>query len=96
MNTDEVARACDELHEYIELGPGEDQEILGRALRTLGRLKASAPWEYPRTVLEDLETRVATWFSPAPGGGFGAEEHHRQALLEQLGELEDSWSRPRA
>jgi hypothetical protein len=41
MNPEEVARTCDELHEYIDQGPGENPGVFARALSVVRRLRTA-------------------------------------------------------
>jgi len=96
MNPEEVARTCDELHEYIDQGPGENPSVFARALTVVRRLRAAAAWDYPLTILGELEMQLAGWFSPDRWRGSDEGEGCRQALLSRLSSLEDAWERPRA
>jgi hypothetical protein len=96
MNPDEVARTCDELHEYIDQGPGENPGIFAHALTVVRRLRAAASWDHPLTILTQLEMELAGWFSPDRWRGADEGEGCRQALLSRLSSLEDAWERPRS
>ena len=96
MNPDEVARTCDELHENIDQGPGENPGIFAHALRVVRRLRAAASWDHPLTILTQLEMELAGWFSPDRWRGADEGEGCRQALLSRLSSLEDAWERPRS
>jgi len=96
MNPDEVARICDELHEYVDQGPGENPGVFATALSALGRLRAAASWDYPLSVLMELEVRLARWFSPDKWRGTDDGQHSQEDLLDHISRLEDAWERPRA
>jgi hypothetical protein len=96
MNPDEVARICDELHEYIDQGPGENPGVFATALSTVRRLRSAASWDYPLGVLMELEVQLARWFSPDKWRGTDDGLHCRENLLDHISRLEDSWDRPRA
>jgi hypothetical protein len=96
MNPDEVARICDELHEYIDRGPGENPGVFAAALSALRRLRAAASWDYPLSVLMELEVQLVRWFSPDKWRGTDGGQHSREDLLDHISRLEDAWDRPRA
>jgi hypothetical protein len=94
MDPEEVARVCDDLHECIEQGPGENPDVFARALGALLTLRESVSWDYPLGLLMEIEVQLARWFSPR---GFSADEQQRcrEALLGDISRLEDAWNRPR-
>jgi len=96
MNPEEVARTCDELHEYIDQGPGENPGVFARALSVVRRLRADAAWDRPLAILMQLEMELAGWFSPDRWRGSDDGAGFSQALLSRLSSLEDAWERPRA
>jgi hypothetical protein len=96
MDLDEVTRNCDELHECVDQGPGERPQTFARALSVVRRLRAEAPWSYPLTILGEIETQLARWFSPDNWGGTNNGRTARADLLTQIARLEDAWERPRA
>jgi hypothetical protein len=96
MSPDEASRICDELHEYLDQGPGENPKIFGTALNTLRRLRANASWDYPLTILMELEVQLARWFSPDKWRGADDGVRCREHLLDQISRLEDAWNRPSA
>jgi hypothetical protein len=94
MDPDEVARTCDELHECFDQGPGENYEASGRALSALSKLREAASWDYPVSILMELEVQLARWFSPKKWRG--SDDGLRENLLDHISRLEDAWDRPRA
>jgi hypothetical protein len=96
MNPDEASRICDELHEYVDQGPGENPRVFGTALNALRRLRANVSWDYPLSILMDLEVQFAGWFSPDKWRGTDDGLRSRDHLLNQISRLEDAWDRPRA
>jgi hypothetical protein len=94
MNPDEASRICDELHEYLDQGPGDNPRVFGIALNALRRLRANASWNYPVTILMDLEVQIARWFSPDGWRGNDDGLRCRDHLLGQISKLEDAWNRP--
>ncbi len=91
LTREEVVRACDELHSCMDQGPGTNAPALADSLHTVRRLRAAASWDYPLTLLKNIESQLTAWFSPESAGGAS-----RQNLLEQIARLEDAWERPRA
>jgi hypothetical protein len=91
LTKEEVVRACDELHSRMDEGPGTNGAALADSLNTVRRLQAAASWDYPASLLRNIESQLAAWFSPASGG-----PGSRQTLLEHIARLEDAWERPRA
>lgn len=96
MNPDEVARACDELHEYVDEGPGERPGVFARSLGVVRLLRSAASWDYPLDILNEIESRLAHWFSPQPWKERDNEQAYRESLLDQISRLEDAWERPRS
>jgi hypothetical protein len=96
MNADEASRICDELHEYVDQGPGENPRVFGTALNALRRLRANALWDYPLSILMGLEIQLARWFSPDEWRGTDDGLRCRDQLLDQISRLEDAWNRPSA
>lgn len=95
MNPDEVARTCDELHEYIDQGPGENPRGFASALGAIRRLRAAASWDYPLIILTRIEMQLAAWFSPDTARAADQGQRCRQALLGDISTLEEAWDRPR-
>jgi hypothetical protein len=95
MTADELARSCDELHAYIDRGPGEDPGVFAASLGIVRRLRASASWDYPMALLTRIETRLASWFSPDKWRGDDEGLCCRLDLLSDISTLEDAWERPR-
>jgi hypothetical protein len=94
MNPDEVARTCDELHECVDHGPGENSEAFARALSAVRTLREAASWDYPVSILMEVEVQLARWFSPKKWRG--SDDGLRESLLDHISRLEDAWDRPRA
>ena len=95
MNAVEVSCACDELHQAIDQGPGNNPGVYATSLSIIGRLKAAAAWDYPVKLLSELETLMAQWLNRrSPSTGVG-DEDCRNGLLELISKVEDSWARPR-
>jgi hypothetical protein len=94
MNVNEVRRVCDELHEYIELGPGENRDALRSALNAIRKLKAAASWDHPREILGEFELMITAWLSPASSQAGHAADSSRHSLIASLGRLEECWERP--
>jgi hypothetical protein len=95
VTPEEVAMACDELHECVDTGPGGDASGFARSLSVLRRLRSAAPWHYPQEILTDIEVRLARWFGPDQWQGEDQGRTSRQELLERISRLEDAWERPR-
>jgi hypothetical protein len=91
LTREEVVRACDELHSCVDQGPGTNGPALADSLHTVRRLRAAASWDYPGTLLKNIESQLTVWFSADSTG-----PDSRQTLLEQIARLEDAWERPRA
>lgn len=96
MTPEEVARACDELHECVDQGPGENPGALGRALSAIRVLRADASWEYPISILTEIELQLTRWFSSEVWRGTDEQLRCRENLLDHISRLEDAWDRPRA
>jgi hypothetical protein len=96
MNPDEVARTCDELHECVDQGPGENPEVFARALSAVRKLRAASSWDHPVSILMEIEVQLARWFSPEKWRGTDDGLHCRENLLDHISRLEDGWDRPRA
>jgi hypothetical protein len=95
VTPEEVAMACDELHECVDTGPGGDGSGFARALSVLRRLRSAASWDYPLGIVRDIEVRLARWFSADQWQGEDQGRTSRQDLLERISRLEDAWERPR-
>jgi hypothetical protein len=95
MNTDELARACDELHDCVDQGPGENPGVFARALSTLRMMRGTASWDYPISILAEIEKQLARWFSPDQWRGTDDGDRSRQDLLDHISRLEKAWERPR-
>ena len=95
MNSDEVARTCDELHEWIDQGPGENPTVFAQSLSAVRKLRAAAAWDYPMGILKQVEVQIARWFSPDLWRGEDDGAEARQALIGNISKLEDAWERPR-
>ncbi len=91
LTKEELVRACDELHACLDEGPGQNPSALAESLKTLRRLQASVSWDYPRTLLAQIESELELWFSGQP-----QSPSSRQVLLDHISRLEDAWERPRA
>ena len=90
LTKEELVRACDELHSQVDEGPGQNTTAHAAALNTLKRLRSAASWDYPLTLLEQIESLLMAWFS-----GKLQRASSRQTLLEHISRLEDAWERPR-
>jgi hypothetical protein len=75
MNPDEVARICDELHQYVDQGLGENPGMFAAALNALLRLRAAASWDYPLNILMELGC------SSRAGSGRQVARHRRRAAF---------------
>lgn len=95
MNAVEVSCACDELHQAIDQGPGNNPGVFATSLSIIGRLKAAAGWDYPVKLLSELETLMSQWFSRRPSSAGIIDEECRTVLLELISKVEDAWERPR-
>jgi hypothetical protein len=93
MTQDEVSRLCDALHEFLEQGVRGDTDVLREVLRILQILRDEATWDRPLRVLDSLEMKFVAWLS-SPGLDEKTGVAQRQVLIENLGQLEDSWMRP--
>ena len=96
MNPDEVARTCDELHECVDQGPGENPGVFATALSAVRKLRAEASWDHPVSILMEIEVELARWFSPEKWRGTDDGLQCRENLLDHISRLEDAWDRPRA
>lgn len=94
MNREEASRVCDELHEYVDQGLGENPADLEMALGTVRMLRAAASWDDPLAILLEVEVQLARWFSPAEWGGSDERLHCHETLLDQVPRLGDAWERP--
>ena len=90
LTKEELVRACDELHAHLDAGPGHNTSALADSLSTLRRLRSAASWDYPRSLLGQIESMLMRWFSAEEQGGAS-----RQSLLDHISRLEDAWDRPR-
>ena len=93
MNAVEVSHACDELHRLIDQGPGPGTNpgASATSLTIIRQLRATAEWEYPLELLNELERLITRWFA----GPVDREQESRYALLEVISKIEDAWERPR-
>ena len=96
MNAVEVSCACDELHQAIDQGPGNHPGVYATSLTIIGRLKAAAGWDYPVSLLSELETLMAQWLNRKSPSTEVDDEDSRNVLLELISKVEDAWERPRA
>ncbi len=93
MNPEEVARACDELHECLDQGPGENPGVHARALSVLRRLRGAAAKDELLGLLAQTEAAFGSWFSRQECNRSEAEDRsQREQLVERLAELEEHWS----
>jgi hypothetical protein len=92
----EVERLCDELHQYIDLGPGENPAAMRAALSAVRIMRASALWDYPIGLLIEVEVQLARWFSSENTAAPDQVHDHRENLLAHLARIEDAWDRPSA
>ena len=92
----EVERLCDELHECIDLGPGENPDAMRTALSAVRTLRAAALWDYPVGLLLEVEVQLARWFSSENSRGTDQQHDRRENLLSHLSRIEDAWDRPAA
>jgi hypothetical protein len=95
MDPDEVTRECDELHACVDRGPGENPSVYATSLSAVRRLRTAASWDYPISILREIETQLARWFSPDKWRGPDDGQDARENLLNQISRLEDAWDRPR-
>jgi hypothetical protein len=91
LTKEELVRACDELHSHMDEGPGHKAAALADSLKILRRLRSAASWDYPLTLLGQIESQLRLWFS-----GKLQRATSRQALLDLVSKLEDAWERPQA
>ena len=94
MNSDELARACDELHDCVDQGPGVNPGVCARALSAVRRMRGAASWDDPIGVLAEIELQLMRWFSLDKWRGTDDGDKSRQNLLVQIARLEDTWERP--
>lgn len=92
MDVRKVKEQCDVLRDLIDLGSGDNPEVLRRALGIVRSLRAAAEWDYPRQILDDAKERLRAWVSNRKWRGDEAEL--RRSLLQYLDELPPSWERP--
>ena len=92
MDARKVKEHCDTLRDLIGVGPGDNPEILRKALSIVRSLRAAAEWDYPRQILEDLRGRLRAWFSDRQWQGDEAEL--RRSLLQHVDQLQPSWKQP--
>jgi hypothetical protein len=95
MNAVEVSCACDELHQAIDQGPGNNPGVYATSLSIIGRLKAAAGWDYPVTLLGTLEIQMARWLKRGSSSIGGDDEVCRAVLLGLISKIEEAWERPR-
>lgn len=92
MEAKKVKALCEALRDSIDMGPGDNPEILREALRSVRSLQAAAEWDYPRQILQDLKVRLLAWFSAREWRGDDAEL--RRSLLQHVDQLPPSWKPP--
>jgi hypothetical protein len=92
VDTTRVKEHCDTLHDLIGVGPGDNPDVLRRALVIVSSLSAAAEWDYPRQIVQDLKMRLLAWFSDRQSRGDDAELH--RSLLQQIDQLPPSWEQP--
>ena len=95
MNAVEVSRACDELHQAVDQGPGNNPGVYATTLSIISHLKAEAGWDYPVKLLSELELLIAPWFNRRSPSTADHDQDRRDALLELISKVEDAWERPR-
>jgi hypothetical protein len=93
MNAVEVSRACDELHQAVDEGPGLNPGVHAISLAIISHLRAAAAWDYPVRLLNELELSIASWFRLQSSSE--NEPERRNALLELISRIEDARERPR-
>jgi hypothetical protein len=92
VDTNKLKEHCDALRDLIGVGPGDNPDILRKALDIVRSLRAAAEWEYPRQILEDLKVRLLAWFSDRRWRSDDAEL--RRSLLQHVDQLPLSWDQP--
>lgn len=92
MEAKKVKAQCDVLRDLISVGPGDNPEILRRALGIVRALRVAATWDYSRQILDDLRERLQAWFSDRQWRGDQAELRH--VLLQHLEQVTLSWEEP--
>jgi len=80
------------LRDPIGVGPGDNPEVLRKALGIVRLLRAAGEWDYRRQILEDLKVRLLAWFSDRQWRGDDAEL--RRSLLQHVDQLPQSWGQP--
>ncbi len=93
MDSETVARHCEDLRKLIERGPREDPIALDQALALLGTLAAATHWDYPRGKLVDLEHNFRRWFSDRRWRGTDEGSGCRAELVADIAAVESSWER---
>jgi len=96
VNPDELARACDELHDCVEQGPGVNPGVFARSLSAVRRLRGAASWDPPIGILAEIEVQLMRWFSHDKWRGTDDGDQCRQNLLDQISRLEEAWEHPPA
>jgi hypothetical protein len=91
FSPEEVERACDELHELMDLGPGMNPEAYAAALNIVRRLKASAPL-HPGSLLFEIEALLGRWFTSEPWASGDEPVRMRETLLTYLRRVEETWA----
>jgi hypothetical protein len=92
MDAKKVEGHCDVLRDLIGLGPGDNPDVLRKALGIMRSLRTAAKWDYPRQILEDLKARLLAWFSERQWRGDEADLH--RSLLQHVDQLPRSWEQP--
>ena len=92
LDAEKVKQHCDLLRDLIGGGPGENPEILRKALGIVRSLQTAAKWDYPQQILQDLKERISAWFRVRQWRGDEAEL--RRALLQHIDQLPPSWEQP--
>ncbi len=91
FSPEEVARACDELHELLDLGPGLNPEAYDAALIIVRRLKAAAPL-HSASLLFEIEALLGRWFTSQPWADSDEELRTRESLLDYIRRVEEVWA----
>lgn len=89
MDARKVKEHCDTLRDLIGVGPGDNPEILRKALGIVRSLRAAAEWDYPPLILADLKVRLLAWFSDRQWRGDDAEL--RRSLMQHIDQLPPAW-----